>query len=82
MASNRFEEIFERASHDLSRDEQLKLIEELAKLTGSTNDKGATANRSLYDALNEDGMIGSITDAPPDLGINPTYVEGFGQHAT
>ena len=81
MASDRFEEIFELASHDLNRDEQLKLIEELAKLTRSINGNGSTPKKSLYDALNEEGMIGSITDAPPDLGINPTYMEGFGQHA-
>jgi len=37
--------------------------------------------RSLYDALNERGLIGSITDAPADLSTNPKYMEGFGADA-
>jgi hypothetical protein len=81
MASDRFDDIFDQASHNLSRDEQLKLIEELAKLTRSIHGNGSSQGRSLFDALNENGEIGSITDAPPDLGVNPIHMEGFGQHA-
>jgi hypothetical protein len=82
MASNRFDDIFEQATHDLSREEQLKLIRELSKLNKATNGSHPQATRTLYDALNEDNMIGSITDAPPDLGTNPQYMEGFGKHAS
>ena len=83
MASDRFDDIFEQASHELSRDEQLQLIEKLASLTRTAhgNGNGSAKVRSLYDALNVDGMIGSIVDAPPDLGTNPRHMEGFGQHA-
>ncbi len=83
MASDRFDDIFEQASHDLSRYEQLQLIEQLARLPRAAkgNGNGATKYKSLCDAPNEDGMIGSIADAPPDLGTNPRHLEGFGQHA-
>ena len=35
--------------------------------------------KSLYDALCERGMTGSIIDSPGDLSTNPQYMEGFGQ---
>jgi hypothetical protein len=81
MSSNRFDDILELAAHDLNRDEQLKLIQELTKITRPANGGTPDQNKSLYDALNEGGMIGSIGDAPSDLGMNPLHMEGFGQHA-
>jgi len=81
MASDQFDDIFQRASQDLNREEQLKLIQELAKLASTVNGADAQPAKTLYDALNEQEMIGSITDAPADLGTNPRYMEGFGQHA-
>ncbi|QDU56794.1 hypothetical protein [Aeoliella mucimassa] len=36
--------------------------------------------RSVLDGFKERGMIGSITDAPPDWSTNPKYMEGFGSH--
>ncbi len=57
-----------------------ELLEEvLAKIPPprSTENK----ERSLYDALNERGLIGSITDAPADLSTNPKHMEGFGSDA-
>ncbi|NNJ27525.1 hypothetical protein [Alienimonas chondri] len=35
--------------------------------------------RSLYDAMNEVGAIGYVTDAPADLSTNPVHMEGFGR---
>ena len=40
-----------------------------------------TKGRTLYDALNDRGIIGSITDAPSDLSTNPKHMEGFGTDA-
>jgi hypothetical protein len=37
------------------------------------------AKKSFYDALNEDGVIGILDDAPEDLSTNPAYMEGFGR---
>ena len=34
--------------------------------------------RSLFDALNERGMIGAF-DGPGDLSTNPKHMEGFGE---
>lgn len=34
---------------------------------------------TLYDVLNEAGLIGCIKDAPPDLSSNPAHMEGFGK---
>jgi len=35
--------------------------------------------KSFYDALAEDGLIGCIKDAPSDLSTNPQYMEDFGK---
>ncbi len=80
MPSDPFDDIFQRACHDLTREDQLRLIQKLASHASATN--GADGEKSLYDALKDRGIIGSITDAPPDLGTNPRYMEGFGQHAS
>jgi hypothetical protein len=34
--------------------------------------------QTLFDALNEAGLIGCITDGPVDLSTNPRHMEGFG----
>jgi predicted DNA-binding antitoxin AbrB/MazE fold protein len=33
---------------------------------------------SLFDVLDAAGLVGCITDAPPDLSTNRKYLEGFG----
>jgi predicted DNA-binding antitoxin AbrB/MazE fold protein len=33
---------------------------------------------SLFDILNESGLIGAIKNAPPDLSANPDYLRGLG----
>jgi len=37
---------------------------------------------TLYDLLNEAGLIGCIKDGPPDLSTNPKYMEDFGKSAS
>ena len=42
------------------------------------NGNGAT-QKSIYDVMLEDGLIGILKDTPPDLSTNPKYMEGFGE---
>ena len=73
-------------------DEQRRLLAEKAQETGrpwtdllddlfatlSRQKNGKGARRTLFDALNERGMIGSF-DGPGDLSTNPKHMEGFGE---
>ena len=77
MAAERYDDILRRAREELNRDEQLQLARALSQPAPDRN--GADQQKSLYDALKERGIIGSITDAPSDLGTNPKYLEGFGR---
>jgi len=38
-----------------------------------------SGTKSFYDVMLEDGVIGIVKDAPPDLSTNPKYMEGFGE---
>jgi hypothetical protein len=78
MSSGSYEELLKRARQELSRTEQLDLSDALRKSTESSN--GTDSKRSLLQALVERGIIGSIADAPADLGTNPRYMEGFGRN--
>ena len=75
MSNASFDDILNRAK-SLSPDERSRLIEELSKSVGTNGGDG----RTLFDALSDRGIIGSITDAPPDLSTNPDHMQGFGQH--
>ena len=77
MSAGRYEELLKRARQELSRAEQLELSRVLRQSADTGN--GATQGKSLLQALTERGVIGSITDAPSDLGTNPQYMEGFGR---
>ena len=79
MATDPYDEILNRAQRELNPGQQRKLAEELSKRSETTRD--SNGDRSLYDAFDERGQIGSITDAPPDLSTNPKHMEGFGQDA-
>jgi predicted DNA-binding antitoxin AbrB/MazE fold protein len=35
--------------------------------------------QTLYEMLDEAGLIGCIEDGPSDLSTNPKYMEGFGK---
>ena len=73
-------------------DEQRRLVAERAQETGrpwtellyelfaalARGKNGKRARRTLFDALDERGMIGSF-DGPGDLNTNPKYMEGFGE---
>lgn len=62
----------------LSPEDQQKLVQELTRPTPPPENGKV---RTLYDAFNERGLIGFMTDAPEDLSTNPKYMEGFGQDA-
>ena len=34
---------------------------------------------TLFELFDEVGLVGIVTDAPPDLSTNPSYMEGFGK---
>lgn len=54
-----------------------ELLDELLSRLPRSRSNGPT-ERSLYDALNERGMIGTF-DGPGDLSTNPRRMEGFGE---
>ncbi|HEY3394271.1 MAG TPA: antitoxin family protein [Lacipirellulaceae bacterium] len=61
---------------DLEDQEVVSLsIEKVAKDRPETD----ATEPTLYDILDEVGLIGCIKDAPPDLSTNPKYMEGFGK---
>ena len=76
--SQEFDEILKRCDH-LSRDEREDLIDKLEQRQ-AVNANGVPPDRTLGDAFNERGMVGSIKDAPPDWSSNPKYMEGFGNN--
>ena len=80
MSIGSYHDILKRALEELNREERQRLIEELSNGTQRT-DEPIAGGRSLYDALEERGMIGFMRDAPPDFSTNPKYMEGFGQDA-
>jgi hypothetical protein len=72
---------------DVAFNELLKHIDDLTvdqrqQLLARLQSERATSQstRSLYDALKERGMIGSITNGPGDLGTNPAHLDGFGDN--
>ena len=74
---SKYDEILKRFEK-LSSDDREDLIDKLEqRQTTDTHDN--QSGRTLGDAFNERGMVGSIKDAPPDWSNNPKYMEGFGQ---
>jgi hypothetical protein len=93
---NELDEIVERYKNLSARDrhELDEFLERYENLTSAqreqlrvrlekhrTNENRGEATRTLFDAFNDHGMIGSITDVPEDWSTNPKYMEGFGQDA-
>ena len=72
----KFDDILRRFDQ-LTPEEREQLIDELEQRR--TTDSTEQPTRSLLDAFNARGLIGSIKDAPPDWSTNPKYMEGFGQ---
>jgi predicted DNA-binding antitoxin AbrB/MazE fold protein len=50
----------------------------IEKIAPDTNEPSA-AEPTLYEILDEVGLIGCIENAPADLSTNPKYMEGFGK---
>lgn len=51
------------------------IIEKLPDAQVEDSSQGPT----LYEILDEAGLIGCLEDGPPDLSTNPKYMEGFGK---
>jgi hypothetical protein len=82
VSTDAFEDLLQRARSELTAEEQQRLAEQLSQSAGKSNvsrEMDGETGKSLYDALCERGMIGSIIDGPGDLSTNPQYMEGFGQ---
>lgn len=78
MSGQAFDDVLRRA-RKLSPEQQRKLIEELTS-AASPEDSSAPHGKTVGEALRERGLLGAMKDAPPDLGTNPKYMEGFGEH--
>ena len=74
---NDFDEIAERFDK-LCPEERRELLDRLEQ-RHETAANGDQSGRSMLDGFKQRGLIGSITDAPPDWSTNPRYMEGFGQ---
>jgi hypothetical protein len=55
-----------------------ELLEELFATLPQHTTNGDKPRRTLFEALNERGMIGAF-DGPGDLSTNPKHMEGFGE---
>ena len=78
MPTEDFDDILKQARDRLTPEEQRRLSEKLCE--GDTATNGGASPKSVYDALNALGIIGSITDGPGDLSTNPKHMEGFGKN--
>ena len=78
MATDPLDDILRRAA-DLTAEQRVELIRKLQQT--ATQNNGTDSGRTLFDAFNDHGMIGSINDAPADWSTNPKYMEGFGEDA-
>ena len=58
-----------------------ELLELLERNNSTVTNGDAVSGRSLLDAFQTGGLVGSITDVPADWSTNPKYMEGFGQDA-
>lgn len=80
MSTGSYRDILKRVRDELSDEERQQLLEELAKNAPTSNGTDA-CKRSLFDVLQDRGLIGFMHDGPEDLSTNPRHMEGFGQHA-
>jgi hypothetical protein len=82
MSAEAYDDLLQRARSELTPDEQRRLVEQLTQIAGTNVAAGVDSEtgKSLYDALNERGMLGSITDGPGDLSTNPKYMKGLGRN--
>ena len=81
MSTEAFDDLLQRARSELTPEEQERLAKQLSQTAGKKVPHAADGEtaKSLYDALSELGLIGTIVDGPGDLSTNPEYMKGFGQ---
>jgi len=77
MSTDPFDDILKRFD-ELSYDEQQALLEKLER-SHATVSNGNGTGKTLLEAMNERGMLGSIKGAPSDWSSNPKYLEGLGK---
>lgn len=77
MSTEPFDDILKRFE-ELSPEERESLLDQLEQRQAAERN-GTDSTRTLFEAFNERGLIGSIKDAPSDWSTNPKYMEGFGK---
>lgn len=77
MATEPYDDILKRAQHELNDAGRKRLAKALINGAESTG-SGKQSSRSLFDALNERGLIGAF-DGPGDLSTNSKHMDGFGE---
>jgi predicted DNA-binding antitoxin AbrB/MazE fold protein len=61
---------------DLQEQELVSLAIDKVHVDG---DEGTQEGGTLFDVMNEAGLVGCIKNAPSDLSTNAKYLEGFGK---
>jgi hypothetical protein len=77
MSSSPIDDFLKRFDQ-LSAEQREQLLDELEqRQIVPTN--GSASVRTLFEAFQERGLIGSIKGAPGEWSSNPDYLEGFGK---
>lgn len=77
MANNPIDDFLKQFDR-LSGEQREQLLHQLEQRQINDPSK-VTSGRSLFQAFQERGLIGSIKDAPADWSTNPIYLDGFGK---
>jgi len=77
--NKQFRELLASMSNRLGKSPDEILDEALSRYGDSQLDKNGNG-KSLFDALDELGLIGCADGLPADLSTNPDHMEGFGKH--
>ncbi len=79
MEPTTYDKVLELAQQ-LTPDERERLASELANRQSAAEPAiPRSGGRSALDGFRERRLLGTMTDAPPDLSTNPAHLEGFGE---
>jgi len=79
MSKDEFNKILKQVRETLTPEERREFSKALLESDSVSNQ--STMDKSVLEALEELGVVGSITEGPGDLSTNPKYMEGFGKDA-
>lgn len=77
MSTDAYQEILRKAREELSDQERRRLAQELQNISSQKEAKPL----SIFESMQQRGLLGQLTDAPADLSTNPVHIEGFGHNA-